>query len=134
MTKKYKHRIDTMEGPIEFESDVPPISTPSPRPPPITPEEEEAKRQRLYPDTSKASYLQYHCHYCENEFYLKSPYRAPNMNPLSEGFICIYHKNYDNYYHNNRNNKELGRLIPTCRSCFKEMENEPITIKPWLSG
>ena len=60
MTKKYKHTIDTMEGPIEIESDKPP-TTPRPRPPPSTPEEEEAKRERLHPDTSKACYLEYPC-------------------------------------------------------------------------
>jgi hypothetical protein len=48
-----------------------------------TEEEKEEERKRQYPDTTKASYLQYPCHYCGNEFYLINPIRAPNMNPLS---------------------------------------------------
>jgi hypothetical protein len=98
-----------------------------------TEEEKEEERKRQYPDTSKASYLQYPCNYCGNEFYLINPVGTPNMNPLSDGFICIYDNKYRNYYDNNRDDKELGRLIPACRSCFKEMtdKSEPITIKPW---
>jgi hypothetical protein len=56
MTSKYTHRIDTMDGPIEVESDVPQI--------PIrhrTQEGLEEERARLYPTEDKASYLQYPC-------------------------------------------------------------------------
>jgi hypothetical protein len=47
-------------------------------------------------------------------------------------FICIYDENYKKYYANDRNHKELGRLIPVCRTCLKEMtdKGESITIKP----
>jgi hypothetical protein len=54
MTKKYEHRINTMDGIIEVEDDVPPS--------PLqikTPEEMEEERERLYPNTESASYLQY---------------------------------------------------------------------------
>lgn len=121
---KRKIRMGTIDGKFLGETEVDIQSE----------EEKEAERQRLYPDTSKVSYLQYTCHYCGNEFYLINPVRAPNMNPLSDGFICIYHDKYRNYYNNDKSDKELGRLIPACRSCFKEMadQHEPITIKPWL--
>jgi hypothetical protein len=123
---KRKIRIRTLDDEFSWEHEVD-IQTE---------EEKEAERQRLYPDFSKASYLRYPCHYCGNEFYLKNPHRVPNMNPLSDGFICIYPENYDNYYDNNRDGRKLGRLIPVCRSCVKEFgdKNEPICIKPWLAG
>jgi hypothetical protein len=115
MTKKYKHSIDTLEGTIEGWSDIPPTTL---RPPRKTPEEGEVERKRLYPDTSKASYLQYPCYYCGNEFYLKNPNRGPNINPLSDGFILT----------TDDNNK---RLMPTCRVCVLEMsrQNEEVSFK-----
>jgi hypothetical protein len=119
---KHRVRFGTIDGDFfeEREVDIP------------TEEEKEAERQKLYPDTSKASYLQYPCHYCGNTFYRIFPYRNPNMNPPTYLFICIYDENYKKYYENNRNYKELGRLIPVCRSCFKEMtdKGESIIIKP----
>jgi hypothetical protein len=57
VTKKYKHRIDTMDGVIEYEDESPP----SPR---RTPKEIEEERARLYPTEDIASYLQYPCEYC----------------------------------------------------------------------
>lgn len=70
---KRKIRMGTIDGHFlgEFEAEV------------QTEEEKEEERKRQYPDTTKASYLQYPCHYCGNEFYLINPIRAPNMNPLS---------------------------------------------------
>lgn len=96
-------------------------------------EENEAERRRLYPDTSKTSYLEYTCHYCGVEFYLINHVRSPNMNPLSDGFICIYREKYQNYYDKNCNDKDLGRLMAVCRSCLKILtdQGESITIKPW---
>jgi hypothetical protein len=95
-------------------------------------EEKETERRRL-DDTSKASYLEFTCLFCGVEFYLINPVRSPNMNPLSDGFICIYRDKYQNYYDKDSNDKDLGRLMPTCRSCFKVMtdQRESITIKPW---
>jgi hypothetical protein len=107
-TKKYKHRINTIEGIVEFESDVPP-TPPSPSSPPLTPEEEEAERQRLFPDTSKASYLQYLCYFCGYKFYRIYPYRNPKMNPISDGFFIFI------------STKKGKRLMFTCRNCLLEL-------------
>jgi hypothetical protein len=63
-----------MDGPIEYEDDIPS----SPR---RTPEEIEEERARLYPTEDIASYLQYPCSYCQDEYYLIHPDRGKNMNP-----------------------------------------------------
>ena len=60
---KYKHHMNTMDGVIESESDVP-------QPPIKTPEMLEAERVRRYPSTEFASYLLYVCSYCLDKFYL----------------------------------------------------------------
>jgi hypothetical protein len=51
---KYKHTIDTMDGPISWEDNVPPL-------PHKTPEDLEVERVRLYPSEEIASYLLYVC-------------------------------------------------------------------------
>ena len=66
MTKKCKHRIDTMDGPIEYEDDIPP----SPR---RTPEEEEEERARLYPTEDIAFYLQYPCEVLSRQILFGAP-------------------------------------------------------------
>jgi hypothetical protein len=94
---KHKVRFGTINGDFlgEHEVDIP------------SEEEEEAERHRLYPDISRASYLQYPCYYCGTELYLINPYRSPNMNPLNEGFILVF-----------ENNDELK---PTCKLCIKDL-------------
>jgi hypothetical protein len=62
---------------------------------------------------------------------MKTPYTEIRKVYQSENGIS--HENYDNYYANDRKDKELRKLIPACRACFKELTDkcEPITIKPW---
>jgi hypothetical protein len=107
MTEKREYRISTLDdikGPGIFTYTK-------------TPEElegEEAELERLYPHPSKASYLKYNCHYCNsNKFYLYSPFRSANMNPVSEGFIIIP--------------KTTKKPTPICRECILELSrrNEP---------
>jgi hypothetical protein len=47
-------------SPEEFEVDIP------------TEEEKKAEFERLYPDKSKATYLQYPCHYSGTKFFLEN--------------------------------------------------------------
>jgi hypothetical protein len=82
MTKKYKHRIDTMDGPVEYESDTP-------QSPHRTPEELEAERVRLYPSTEIADYLLYTCNYCLDQYYPMHPDRGENMNPWRGGYVLV---------------------------------------------
>jgi hypothetical protein len=77
---KYKHHINTMDGVIEVEDDIPP----SPR---RTPEELEEERAILYPLEDIAYYLQYPCSYCQSMFFLIHPIRGKNMNPYSGGYM-----------------------------------------------
>lgn len=46
---RYKHRLDTMDGPIEWEDDIPPT-------PMKTPEEKAEELERYYPRSDKATY------------------------------------------------------------------------------
>jgi hypothetical protein len=96
MIKKYKHGIDTMDGPIEWEDDIPP----SPR---RTPEEMEKERARLYPTEDIAFYLQYPCEYCQDKFFLVHPIRGKNMNPLRGGYML--------------ESENDRRIIPICHTC-----------------
>jgi hypothetical protein len=64
---KYKHTIDTLDGPIEWEDETPPTIR--------RPEEIEEERARLYPTEDIASYLQYPCSYCQDKFYRYIPPR-----------------------------------------------------------
>jgi hypothetical protein len=96
MSKKYIHRIDTMDGVIEYESDTP-------QPPHKTPEDLEAERVRLYPSEEIACYLLYECGYCLDEYYPVHPNRGENMNPLRGGYVL--------------QSKRDGRLAPICHRC-----------------
>jgi hypothetical protein len=96
MTSKYIHRIDTLDGPITYESDTPPL-------PHKTPEDLEAERVRLYPSEEFASYLLYVCSYCLDKFYLIHPDRGENMNPYRGGYTL--------------ESKDGRRLRPVCHRC-----------------
>jgi hypothetical protein len=92
---KYKHRIDTLDGPIEYEDESPPL-------PRRTPEEIEEERVRLYPSEEIASYLLYTCSYCQDQYYPIHPDRGENMNPYLGGYML---ESKDN------------RLRPICHRC-----------------
>jgi hypothetical protein len=100
--------METMDGPIEWEDDIPPI-------PIKTPEEKAEELERYYPRSDKATYLKYTCHFCLDTFFLISPFRSREMNPYSEGFIIrTRSKTQDS------NNK---RIMPACRKCLLDLRN-----------
>jgi hypothetical protein len=102
MSEKPKFRIITLDDPNWDGKPFDYTKTPEEL------EEEAAELERLYPDPSKASYLKYTCHYCyHNKFYLFSPFRSANMNPVSEGFIKIP--------------KTIKKPTPICRECILEL-------------
>jgi hypothetical protein len=114
MTKKYKYRLGTMDGHIEWEEDAPEL-------PPMTPEQIAEELDRMYPRSKeKASYLQYPCSFCTEKFFLISPYRSRGMNPYSEGFMVRY------------KNSKKNKVTPTCRKCLLDLCNRNESV--WISG
>lgn len=101
---RYKHKMETMDGVIEWEDDVPetPIKTP---------EEKAEELERYYPVRNKATYLKYTCHFCLTPFFLISPFRSRDMNPYSEGFII------------RTKSKSRSMVIPACRQCLLDLCN-----------
>ena len=93
---KYKHTTDTLDGPVEWEDDVPPTVR-------KTPEELEEERKRKYPSTEIADYLLYVCSYCLDKFYPIHPDRGKNLNPFRGGYML--------------ESEDDGRLIPICHRC-----------------
>jgi hypothetical protein len=110
VTKKYTHRIDTMDGVIEYEDESPP----SPR---RTPEEMEEERARLYPIEDIASCLEYPCGYCQDKFYPIHPLRGKIMNPYRRGYVLESERD--------------RRIIPICHNCVMDFSgrDEPFRIK-----
>jgi hypothetical protein len=110
---RYKHRMDTMDGPIEWEDDIPPT-------PVKTPEERAEELDRIYPHPNKASYLRYKCHYCTEEYFLISPYREKGKNPYNEGFMVKPEVS------------KLKNVVFACRSCLLDLHNRRESV--WING
>jgi len=91
-----RDHINTMDGVIEYEDDIPPTIR-------RTPEGLEEERVRLYPSEDIASYLRYTCSYCQNEYYPIHPDRGENMNPYRGGYVLESERD--------------NRLIPICHRC-----------------
>jgi hypothetical protein len=92
---KYKHTIDTLDGPIEWEDNVPPTIR-------RTPEELEEERKRKYPSIEIADYLLYTCSYCLDQYYPVHPDRGENIERYRGGYVLVSKDN---------------RLRPICHRC-----------------
>jgi hypothetical protein len=113
MTNKEDKRMYTMDDDEYYK--IPPVEYKMSK-------EQSEQLDKDYPPPDKASYLRYPCQFCNELFFLISPYRSKGMNPYSEGFMVKY-----------KNSKRKTKVpTPTCRKCLLDLCNRDESV--WISG